>query len=187
VIRKIAALMVVALAAVILPFASANAVSYGPKLPTKIPPTFVVAQNGKVLVVKLFVTASDGTSPAGEITYTISRVATAARSTQVVARATTGSVHVNGKAVTVTGAIAHPGSYVATAHFTPANAAKYLPSRGATRAKVGAVGGKTTGNGGGGLPNTGGPDLGWLLAGLALSGVGAGAVVYSRRRTAAAA
>lgn len=41
--------------------------------------------------------------------------------------------------------------------------------------------------GGSGLPNTGGPSVGWLIAGIAALVAGAGAMIYGRRRSAGAA
>ena len=186
-IRKFAALAAVALALAVMPFmAPANAAAYGPKLPTAVHITFVTVKDGKPLEAKLSVSASDGTSPAGTIDYTISRATGAARGARLVARATASTISVNGHAVAVTGPVVSPGSYVVGAHFTPTNTAKYLPSSNVART---GVKGSTINNnsGGGGLSNTGGPDLGWLIAGFALAGAGAGVVLYSRRRVVAAA
>jgi hypothetical protein len=183
VIRKFAALVVVALSMAVVPLTSpANAVSYGPKLPTSVHIKVVQSANGKALKFRLSVSASDGTSPAGRIAYGISRAAGAARGAQVAARATSGSVNVSGSAVTVTGQVAHAGSYVIVARFSPSNSAKYLPSSNSLRTGIKAAGGQGNDNGAGGLPNTGGPDLGWLVAGFALAGAGAAAVAFSRRR-----
>ncbi|HJQ06462.1 MAG TPA: hypothetical protein VJ872_13500 [Nocardioides sp.] len=185
-IRKIAALMVAALATLMVPFTS-PAHAYGNKLPTAVHIKVVVAKKGEPLKVQFTVTASDGSTPAGELAYTITRAAGAARSARVVARAASGSVSIAGSK-TVTGQVAQAGSYVITGHFSPSNTAKYLPSSNAKRTTVNGEKGQQNNNGGGsGLPNTGGPELGWLIAGLVLAGAGAGTVAYARRRTPTAA
>jgi LPXTG-motif cell wall-anchored protein len=189
VIRKIAALLVVAFATLMVPFTSpAHAAPvYGNKIPTQVHITVLRAEKGKSLEVRFGVTASDGTTPAGSLRYTITRAATAARTSRVVSRAASGTVAINGT-VGVKGQVAQVGTYLIAASFSPTNSAKYLPSSNATRAPVKALGGKhDNNNGGGGLPNTGGPDLGWLIAGLVLAGAGAGTVAYARRRQPAAA
>jgi len=187
VVRKALALAIVALSMAFVPFApqAANAAAYGPKLPTQTNIEVVTAVNGQQLVFRLSDSASDGTSPAGTINYTIVRNGGAGQ--VVVGRATSSAVQVNGHAVLVKGSVARPGSYLVSAHFSPTNAARYLPSSNVNRAGVGTAihqgsGGGSTGTTGG-LPNTGGPSIGWLLAGLALLGSGLGAVAYSRRRT----
>ncbi|GAB4012731.1 LPXTG cell wall anchor domain-containing protein [Nocardioides ultimimeridianus] len=189
-IRKIAALMVVAFATLMVPFASPShaAPVYGNKIPTQVHITVVTAKKGAPLKVRFRVTAADGTTPAGQLAYTITRASTTARTAKVASRATSGTVAINGS-VAVDGQVAQVGTYVVSGSFTPTNSAKYLPSSNATRAGVKAVGGQHHNNGGGGsgLPNTGGPDLGWLIAGLVLAGAGAGTVAYARRRQPAAA
>ncbi|GAB3855630.1 hypothetical protein GCM10028801_11550 [Nocardioides maradonensis] len=185
-IRKIAALMVVALATLMVPFTS-PAHAYGNKLPTAVHIKVVVAKKGEPLKVKFTVTASDGSTPAGDLAYTITRASGATRSARVVLRAANGSVPINGS-TTVSGQVAQAGSYVITGRFSPSNTAQYLPSSNATRAAVSGQKGEHHDNGGGGgLPNTGGPDLGWLIAGLVLAGAGVGTVAYARRRTPTAA
>ena len=74
------------------------------------------------------------------------------------------------------------GTYLARAALTPDNAALFLPSAASTvtfRVGADAVGGKSASA----LPNTGGPDLAWLLLGGGLVAVGAGGVGYGRRRS----
>lgn len=85
------------------------------------------------------------------------------------------------------------GSYRVTAAFRAEDPRMFRRCADAAEFAVDAVGGEQDpdrdpeqGPGGdslgGILPDTGGPDLLWLLLGLALVGGGAGAVVYSRRR-----
>lgn len=189
-IRKFAALVVVALSMAIVPLTSpANAASYGPKLPTSLHIKVVQSAKGKPLKFQLSVSASDGTSPAGDISFAISRASSAARGARVVTRATSSSVHVSGHPVTVTGQVAESGNYMIAGRFSPTNAAKYLPSSSSLTTGVKGGGGNNSGGGGGGggLPNTGGPDLAWLIAGFALAGTGAGVVLYARRRSLAVA
>lgn len=184
-LRKLAALLLVALSMAFAPLtSSAHAETYGPKLPTTVSISFVAHTNGKPVVVKFSVKASDGSSPHGTLAYTIAR-AGAAGGQLVVARAAGGSVTMTGAPATVTGQVAHAGTYVVNGSFTPSNAAKYLPGSNVARASISAVSPGGDNNGGGstsGLPNTGGPDFSWLLAGFALLVAGAGAVAYAGRR-----
>lgn len=189
-LAALAALALVALLALVSFAPEAGASSYGPALPTQTHVTFVKAVAGQPLVVRFTVTASDGSSPAGSLAYTITSGSGAARSRVLLRAAAAGSTHIQGS-VTVTGQTAHAGStYLASGSFSPSNPARYLPSSGSARTTVGSGnnGGGGGSNGGttGGLPNTGGPDLGWLIAGVALLGAGAGAVGLSRRRVTAA-
>lgn len=193
-LKKLAAIAALALVALLalVPFApEAGAQSYGPRLPTQTHVTVVKAVAGQPLVVRISVTAADGTSPSGSIAYTVGSGSAAARSRVLLRAAAAGTAHVNGSAITVTGGTARAGSYLAGASFSPDNAARYLPSSGSDRAVVGAAAnqGGSSGGGvaGGGLPNTGGPAFGWLIAGVALLGAGAGAVGLSRRRVPTAA
>jgi LPXTG-motif cell wall-anchored protein len=183
-LRKLAALLLVALSMAIAPLTGAHAGTYSPKLPTTTTIKVIKAVNGKPLVVQFSVKASDGTSPNGSLTYSISR-AGAAGGQLVVARAASGSVTMSGSPQTVTGQVAHVGTYVVNASFAPSNSAKYLPSSNVNRATVGSSnggGGNPGGGSSGGLPNTGGPDFAWVLAGFALLIAGAGAVAYAGRR-----
>ncbi|GAB2974384.1 LPXTG cell wall anchor domain-containing protein [Nocardioides montaniterrae] len=179
-LRKFAALLLVALSMAIVPLtSSAHAETYGPKLPTTTS-VKIKATNGKPLAVTISVVASDGSRPAGTVTYSIARAG--GGGALVVARSTTGTTAIKGS-TTVSGEVAHPGSYVSNASFTPANTAKYLPSRGADRASVSTSGPTgSTSTSGGGLPNTGGPDFAWIIAGFGLLIAGAGAIAFAARR-----
>ena len=182
-LRKLAALLLVALSMAIAPLMpSAHAGTYAPKLPTTTTIAVVTAKAGQPLVFKISVKASDGSKPNGSAVYTITR-AGAAGGQLVVGRAASGSVAINHGSATVTGQVAQKGTYVINARFSPSNAAKYLPSSGVARANVGGSNdGGTPGTTGGGLPNTGGPDFAWVLAGFALLIAGAGAIAVAGRR-----
>ena len=178
-IRKIAALFALALLMAVVPLTStAHAESYAPKVPTAISVQIVSSTKGAPLEVKFTVSASDGTSPSGNVSYTINGSGPARAQGRG-----EGGVPVSGDPVRVSGPVAHAGHYGVRASFTPSNTAKYLPSNGSAATGIGSG---VPGNGStpsGGLPNTGGPALGWLIAGFGLAGLGAGAVALSRRRT----
>jgi hypothetical protein len=105
------------------------------------------------------------------------------------------TVPYNGSPTTVTGPRLIAGAYHVTTQFVPDNADSYRTCRGALGFHVG-VGpenehnGPGPGNGvgpmGGALPDTGGPDVLWLLLGTVLVGAGATSVVVARRRQATA-
>lgn len=109
----------------------------------------------------------------------------------------TRTVKYNGSPTTIQGPVLIAGPYHVTTQFTPDNAASYRTCHGALNFKVGVGpinqhhGPHGPGNGlgpqNGALPDTGGPDLLWLLLGVGLIGAGATSVVVGRRRAAAAA
>jgi hypothetical protein len=101
------------------------------------------------------------------------------------------SVDYNGSTVTVVGPrITQPGHYVVRARFRTDDGSTFKSchnntafdvSRGGSPDTIPPDGG--TDNPDGLLPDTGGPDLGWLLLGLALVLSGVGLVVAARDRT----
>jgi hypothetical protein len=102
------------------------------------------------------------------------------------------SVHYPGHAVTVVGPVLPRGTYHVTSRFTPANPNKFKGCRATAPFRMG-VGpihhhnGPHDNNGPHGiLPDTGGPDVMWLIVGTALIGAGTTSVVVARRRRAAA-
>ena len=102
------------------------------------------------------------------------------------------SVHYPGHAVRVVGPVLPRGAYRVSTHFTPANPATFKGCRATAPFRMG-VGPQHGHHGPGGngtgplgvLPDTGGPDVMWLLLGTTLVGAGATSVVVARRRRAA--
>ncbi|TNM42877.1 LPXTG cell wall anchor domain-containing protein [Nocardioides albidus] len=125
------------------------------------------------MVLEVRASANYPTPPAGKIAVTV----TSAADAEPVFRTT---VHFTNKPVRVEGPRLPKGGYLARAALSPDDAALFLPSSDDTRFRIGAAGGG--GDQSGGLPNTGGPDLLWLVLGGALVAVGAGSVGYGRRR-----
>lgn len=108
------------------------------------------------------------------------------------------TVRYNGSPKTLTGPRLIAGNYHVSTQFTPDNAASYRTCHGSLGFRVG-VGpenahhhpsGPGPGNGvgplSGVLPDTGGPDVMWLLLGTVLVGAGATSIVIARRRQASA-
>lgn len=105
------------------------------------------------------------------------------------------TIDYKGAPTTVEGPLLIAGPYHVSSQFVPDNAASYRTCRGNLDFKVGVgptnehhgPGGNPNGEGpqSGVLPDTGGPDLMWLLLGTGLIGAGATSVVAGRRRAAA--
>lgn len=95
------------------------------------------------------------------------------------------TVHFEGDPVAIETPALPKGSYTVTAAFTPDDGGAFLDSDNTAQFRV-RVGGDTGGvdesEGSGGLPNTGGPNLMWLLLGGGLVAAGASGVAYGRRR-----
>lgn len=186
-LKKLAALAMLAAAFVVAPSTPAQADGYTVKIPTVTKIQVITAEPGRPVVLEVSASADYPTPPAGNIEVTISASGGAARGARAAAARPVFSttVHFVDKPVRVTGPRLPKGSYLARAELSPDNAALFLPSSDTTRFRIGAgEGGHDTS--GGGLPNTGGPDLMWLLLGGGLVAVGAGGVSYGRRREAAA-
>ncbi|GAA1530489.1 LPXTG cell wall anchor domain-containing protein [Nocardioides humi] len=185
-LRKLAALTVLAVAFAVAPSTPANADDYTVKIPTVTRIQVITAVPGEPIVLEVSASANYPTPPAGDIAVTVSASGSAARGAQaVVAKPVfTTTVHFVDKPIRVTGPRLPKGPYLARADLSPDNADLFLPSSDTTRFRIGADGG---GDNGGGLPNTGGPDLMWLILGGGLVVAGAGGVGYGRRRTDAAA
>ena len=188
-LRKLAALIALAAAAVAVPTTPAHADGYTPKVPTVTHIEVIVAEPGERIVLEVSASADYPTPPAGDIAVSVS----AGGSTATGARALVAkpvfstTVHFVDKPIRVTGPRLPKGPYLAHAALSPDNTAVFLPSADTTRFRIGAFAPGGGGDKGSGLPNTGGPDLAWLLLGAGLVVAGAGGVSYGRRRATAAA
>lgn len=191
-LTKLIALAALSAALVVVPVGTASAEPYAPRLSTQIHIEIVVAEPGKAVLLDVSASANYSTPPEGDIEVRISAAASTARGARAVAAAPlfTTTVHFVGDEVRVTGPRLPRGRYLATASFTPDNADLFLASDAAMAFRIGAGAGGGPGdsdNGGAGLPDTGGPNLLWLLLGTGLLAAGAGGVTYSRRRETATA
>lgn len=187
-LRRLIVLALVALATV-LPVGSASAAPYTPKIPTQTIIKIVVhADHSVTAVVRVLANTGKG-HPHGTVNVKIASFTPTARGAQAVAAAPwQTSAHYDGGRLTLDGPTLSQGTYVANASFAPSGD-RYRPSRDTQRFHIGATptdhDSGDNDNGGGLLPDTGGPFLFWLLLGAGLVGAGGGAVVYSRRRRAA--
>ncbi|MBM7519279.1 LPXTG cell wall anchor domain-containing protein [Nocardioides nitrophenolicus] len=186
-LKKLAALATLALAFAVAPSAPAGAdQGYTAKIPTATHIKVISAEPGEPIVLQVSASAANPTPPAGNIAITVTSGGSAARGARVAAPAVfTTTVHFTDQPVRVTGPRLPKGGYLARAALSPDDTAKFLPSSDTTRFRIGSVDGG--GDKSGALPNTGGPDLMWLLLGGALVAAGAGGVGYGRRRAPAAA
>ncbi len=167
--------------------------SYAPSIPTSChigAPTIKVGQR---VVLTIEVSSNSSSPEVGSVKLAISTAATrtATRSAaRVAARGVvwTKTVRYAGTPLEVRGPKLPRGSYVVSMAFTP-DGGELVGCRNSAAFRVGAggdVGGEDDDNGSGGLPNTGGPHLWILLAGLALV-VGGGALAGGSRRQGATA
>lgn len=183
-LRKIAALAALSAAVVVAPVGSATADDgYNEvMIPTETLIVVVDAEVGEPVELAVSASANHPTPPEGDIEVKLFAASGTARGARAVAAAPlfTTTVHFVDDAVPVTGPSLPRGRYIATAALTPDDAALFLPSDDSTTFRLG-VGGTDEGDDGS-LPNTGGPNMMWLLLGTALVGAGVGGVGYGRRR-----
>lgn len=165
-----------------LPGTAAHADPYGPgTLPTSCTVETPGAVDGKRVVVEVTVTANAVDQPQGTVDVSISRRGAAARGRAVQAAPVwTKKVTYDGIPVRITGPELDPGQYVVNMRFRPSSNAY----SGCRNALVFGVGGEVDAEsaGPGGLPNTGGPHLAFLLLGVGLV-VGGGTVASRSRRS----
>ncbi|MBU2696240.1 MULTISPECIES: LPXTG cell wall anchor domain-containing protein [Pimelobacter] len=182
-LRKLVALAALAAAFVVVPTAAASADPYSPKIPTQTHIEVVVNGPGKPITLKVSASANYPTPPEGDIAIQVSAGGSAARNARglVAAPVFTTTVHFVDQVVSVEGPRLPKGSYLARAALTPDDADTFLPSSALTDFRIGAGG--TPDKDDNGLPNTGGPDLLWLLLGGGLVAAGVGGVGYGRRRS----
>ena len=187
VLRKLAALATIVAASVVAPIGSAHADDYTPKIPTQTRIQVIVDDPGDPIIIKVGASANYPTPPAGDIAVRISAQSSSARAARSAAAAPVFSttVHFVDKTVTIEGPRLPKGTYLGTAHLTPDDADLFLPSSDTTDFRVGAGG--DVGDHNGHLPNTGGPNVLWLLLGGGLLVVGSGGVTFGRRRSTPAA
>jgi LPXTG-motif cell wall-anchored protein len=160
---------------------TAHAAPYNPRGDVDCTISVAAHTAGHHVVFRVGAVANSNPQPRGTLTITLTGGTSWSR-----------TVHYPGHAITVVGPVVSAGSYRVTTHFTPANTSAFRGCRGALPFQVG-VGpihnhhGPGDNNGPlGVLPDTGGPDVMWLLVGTALLGAGATSVVASRRRRAVA-
>lgn len=186
VLRKLAALAAVSVAVLATPVAPAQADPYTPQIPTVTHIEVVSAEPGEPVVLEVSASANYPTPPEGDIAVSLSAASGAARGARAVVAAPLFSttVHFVDQPVRVEGPVVPRGRYTASAALTPADGALFLPSDATTAFRIGADGetGGEDDSDNGGLPDTGGPDLIWLLLGTALVGAGAAGVGFGRRR-----
>ncbi|MBM0128098.1 LPXTG cell wall anchor domain-containing protein [Pimelobacter simplex] len=188
-LKKLAALATLAVAFTVAPSAPSSAEDgYTVKIPTVTDIQVITAEPGEPIVLQVSASANYPTPPAGNIAVTVSSGGSAAQGAQaVVAKPVfTTTVHFTDKPVRVKGPRLPKGGYLAHAALSPDNAALFLPSSDTARFRIGAADGGGDDKGGA-LPNTGGPDLLWLVLGGGLVAAGVGSVSYGRRRATAAA
>ena len=161
--------VVTALLAAVLcapPSARADVDPYPPKVPTTCHVSVPAAVSGKRVVVRVAVAASDGRDPRGSVRVSIDSGWSTSRS-------------YDGQPLRIVGPRLADGAHVAQVRFVP-KGNRYRGCRDAVDFNVGAESGGTPS---GQLPNTGGPHLMVLLAGLGLVVSGGGLVELGRRRT----
>lgn len=183
-LKKLIALAALSAAVTVAPAASAGAEPYTQKIPTETLIVVIDAEVGKPVKLEVSASANHETPPEGDIEVQILAAAGTARGARAVAAAPlfTTTVHFADDAVPVTGPALPRGRYIATAALTPDDAGLFLPSDDTTAFRLGA--GETGGeeDDDGSLPDTGGPNVIWLLLGTCLVGAGVAGVGYSRRR-----
>ena len=132
------------------------------------------------MVIRVYVTASTNVALTGSVDVSITRSgARPVRAARAAADWTT-TVRYEGEPLRIVGPRLSRGEHVARIAFTPDSSA-FAGCRDSLQFGVGAtgdVGGED--DGAGLLPDTGGPHLGLLIAGLGM--VGAGSVLVARRR-----
>lgn len=183
-LKKLIGLGVLSAALVAAPAGTASADPYSPLLPTQTHIEVVVAEPGKPVLLDVSASANYPTPPEGDIEVTLSAASGNARGARAVAAAPlfTTTVHFVDDEVRVTGPTLPRGRYLATAALTPDDETLFLPSDAAVAFRVGAGGAPGDGEDDGALPDTGGPNMMWLLLGTGLLAAGAGGVGYGRRR-----
>lgn len=186
-LKKTIALTALVAALVVAPATTAVAdpEGYGEsKLPTE---TLIeVTSNGPGNPITIVVSASANhvTPPEGDIAVRISASANAARGARALVAAPlfTTTVHFVDAPIEISGPSLPRGTYLGYAALTPDDADFFLPSDDTTTFRIGA-GGETGGEeDSDGLPNTGGPNVMWLILGSGLVAAGAGGIGYGRRR-----
>ncbi|TNM42713.1 hypothetical protein FHP29_06765 [Nocardioides albidus] len=144
----------------------ASADPYTPALPTScrvsVPPKVVGAR----VVVRVQVSVAGSVQPRGTVTVGVDDHFSK-------------KVRYDGVAVEVRGPRLAAGEHRARAVFVPDDPARFSGCRDSVRFHIGAQRGSGQA---GGLPNTGGPHLGFLLAGVGLVVTGGGLVERGRRR-----
>lgn len=187
-LRKTVALAALAAAFVVAPATSAVADPYSPKIPTETSIEVTSTGPGDPISIVVSASANYPTPPEGDIAVAISASSSAAGGGQSVVAAPlfTTTVHFVDQPITIEGPGLPKGSYIGTASLTPDDSGLFLPSDDTDAFRIG-VAGETGGEEEGGLPNTGGPNVMWLVLGTGLVAAGAGGVGYGRRREGAAA
>ncbi len=189
VLRKLVALSALVAAFVAVPATTAVAEPYTPQIPTRTLIEVTVQDPGEPVILHVSASANYPTPPEGDIAVQLTAPGTAARGAQAVVAAPifTTTVHFVDDPVRIVGPRLPKGTYLASAEFTPDDVDLFLPSDDSTRFRVGAGGGDDgDDDGNDGLPNTGGPNMMWLILGGGLVAAGAGGVGISRRRQTAA-
>lgn len=177
--------------ALVVPAGSAAAEPYAPQVPTRVS-IVVKAEVGERIAVVLRVSANAEERPTGTLEVSLTLATPTARGADSATAEWSTTARYDGGRLLVEGPELAPGAYVASAAFAP-DTETFLPSEEMTRFRLGGGDGDGDADGdssednGGILPDTGGPNLLWLLLGTALVGGGVGVVVYVRRRQAAAA
>lgn len=159
--------------------------SYNTDVPTQCQVSVPSTEVGARVVLNVVVSASGNVDPTGTVEVTVSKRAKVARAAQSVAAAPwTTTVRYEGSPLRIVGPRLSKGDHVASIRFVP-DAGLFLGCSDTVRFRVGsqAVGGEDDLAGDGdALPDTGGPDLLWLLLGLGLVTVGGAVVGGSRLR-----
>lgn len=185
-LKKTIALAALAAALVVAPGSSASAdVCYACEpLPTETLIEVTSTGPGEPITIVVSASANYETPPEGDIAVRISASANAARGARALVAAPlfTTTVHFVDEPVEISGPSLPRGTYLGYAALTPDDADFFLPSDDTTTFRIGA-GGETGGEEDpDGLPNTGGPNVMWLILGSGLVAAGAGSVGYGRRR-----
>lgn len=180
-LAKVLTVLVAAVMSVLVGASSASSVSSAPADPYQPVPKPVCSIKVKAkagervkIVVGARINAAD--QPSGTITVRL-----AARDVWV------RTVRTDGSPATLLGPVVPRGTHRITTRFVPDDATESRQCQGEVAFTVGTRGngdenGDNDSDAEGILPNTGGPNLLWLLLGLSLVGGGATAIVYARRR-----
>ncbi|HWI42793.1 MAG TPA: LPXTG cell wall anchor domain-containing protein [Nocardioides sp.] len=182
-LTRLAALCLLIAGFVAAPATIAAADPYSPKLPTQTHISADVQGPGKPVILHVSASANYSKPPTGDIKVKLFSASSTARGARAVAARPllTTTVHFTNHAIRIEGPRLARGKYTATAAFSPDNEALFLPSDAMTAFRVGNDEVSPTPPDDN-LPNTGGPDLLWLLLGGGLLAAGAGAIGFDRRR-----
>ncbi|NYJ02365.1 LPXTG-motif cell wall-anchored protein [Nocardioides thalensis] len=183
--RKLFLMVSVAMAALFVT-SSATADPYGPIPKPLCIIKIIKAEPGERVIVQIGARLNAKNQPAGTLTVHLrTNINASAGTTNAADVVWTKTVHTNGRMIRLVGPVVPEGTHKFTSTFVPDDATECRQCQAEQVFTVSDDDGGGDGDDDGDnglLPDTGGPAVLWLLAGLVLVAAGAGIVVYSRRR-----